>query len=243
MENINQIRIISVWIFIITFVSLNLCLFISINGHLLQGTIFQVDALGRSAFTIPYIDGSVSISRTARTFPAYLIFKPGMFITAFLLIKYWRTYNKLIQTINNDFSKNKYFLFFGVGSALFLIAHSIFLGFDFEIELYKFFRRFMLLGFIIFEIIAQALLVINLIKTKVQMAQFINKKILTIKIILVLILIVVALLSAPILNSPQYTHFKHALEWNYFLGIISFYLLTFLFWKKNKPPVHTPEGV
>jgi len=53
----------------------------------------------------------------------------------------------------------------------------------------------------------------------------------------------VALLSAPILNSPQYTHFKHALEWNYFLGIISFYLLTFLFWKKNKPPVHTPEGV
>ena len=101
----------------------------------------------------------------------------------------------------------------------------------------------MLLGFIIFEIIAQALLVINLIKTKVQMAQFINKKILTIKIILVLILIVVALLSAPILNSPQYTHFKHALEWNYFLGIISFYLLTFLFWKKNKPPVHTPKGV
>ena len=108
MENINKIRIISIWIFIVTFVSLNLCLFISVNGHLLQGTIFQVDPMGRSAFTIPYIDGSVSISSTARTFPAYLIFKPGMFITAILLIKYWRANNKLIQTINNDFSKNKY---------------------------------------------------------------------------------------------------------------------------------------
>ena len=49
MEKINQIRIISVWIFIITFVSLNLCLLISVNGHLLQGTVFQVDPIGRSA--------------------------------------------------------------------------------------------------------------------------------------------------------------------------------------------------
>ena len=163
MENINQIRIISVWIFIVTFVSLNLCLFISVNGHLLQGTMFQDDPLGRSAFTIPYIDGSVSISRTARTFPAYLIFKPGMFITAILLIKYWRANNKLIQTIDNDFSKNKYFLFFGVASAVCLIIHSLLLGIKFDVDLYKFFRRFVLLAFIIFELVAQALLINNII--------------------------------------------------------------------------------
>ena len=152
MQNINQIRIVSVWIFIVTFVSLNLCLLISVNGDLLHGTMFQVDPMGRSAFTIPYIDGSVSISRTARTFPAYLIFKPGMFITAILLIKYWRANNKLIQTINNDFSKNKYFLFFGVGSAVFLVIHSFLLGIKFDVDLYKFLRRFVLLGFIIFEL-------------------------------------------------------------------------------------------
>ena len=61
--------------------------------------------------------------------------------------------------------------------------------------------------------------------------------------LLVSVLIIVAVLSAPILNSSEYTHFKHALEWNYFLGVVSFYLLTFLFWKKVKPSVHTPEGV
>jgi len=99
------------------------------------------------------------------------------------------------------------------------------------------------LSFIIFEIIAQTLLVINLIKVKGEIARFINKKILTMKIILVTVLIVVAILSAPILNSSEYTHFKHALEWNYFLGVVTFYLLTFLFWKKHKPSVHTPLGV
>ena len=241
MENINQIRIISVWIFIITFVSLNLCLLISVNGHLLQGTIFQVDPMGRSAFTIPYIDGNVSISRTARTFPAYLIFKPGMFITAILLIKYWRANNKLIQTINNDFSKNKYFLFFGVGSAVFLVIHSLLLGIKFDVDLYKLLRRFVLLGFIIFELAAQAMLINNIIKIKNKIAETINRKILILKIFVVTVLIIIGVLSLPILTSSGYVHFKHALEWNFFLGVIIFYLFTFLFWKKRKKlSVHTP---
>jgi len=243
-ENINQIRIISIWIFVVTFVALNLCLFISVNGDLLQGTIFQVDPMGRSAFTIPYIDGSISISRTARTFPAYLIFKPGMFITAILLIMYWRAYNKLIQTINNDFSKNKYFLFFGVASAVCLIIHSLLLGIKFDVDLYKFFRRFILLSFIIFEITAQAILIKNLIKIKDKIIESINGKILILKTFVVAVLIIVGVLSLPILSSSGYVHFKHALEWNYFLGVIIFYLFTFLFWRRrDKPSVHTPEGV
>ena len=233
MDSINRIRTISIWIFIVSLVTLNLCLFISINYHLLEDTIFTVDQLGRSAFTIPYIDGSISISRTARTFPAYLIFKPGMLITSILLILYWRAYNKLIQTINNDFSKKKYFLYFGIASALCLLTHSILLGFHLEVDIYKFFRRLVLLSFIIFEIVAQALLIKNLIKIKNNFTNEINKKILFLKIIVVSILIVVGIFSLPILSSSGYVHFKHALEWNYFLGVIIFYLFTFLFWKKR----------
>jgi len=230
-QELNRIRKISVWIFFVPIIVLNLCLFISVNYHLLENTIFIVDQIGRSGFTIPYVDGSLSISRAARTYPAYLLFKPGMIITSILLIQYWIANNKLVKKINKT-EENKYFLFFGVGSALFLISHSIFLGINFEIDLYKFLRRVVLLGFIIFEVIAQMLLVINLIKIKGQIGEFINKKILTAKIILVSVLVIVALLSAPILNSSEYTHFKHALEWNYFLGVVSFYLLTYLFWKR-----------
>jgi len=242
-ENIHRIRKTSIWIFIIPIVILNSCLFISVNYILFEGTIFTVDQIGRSSFTIPYIDGGTSISRASRTYPAYLLFKPGMMLTAFLLIKYWIANNKLIITFNNESIKKKSFLFFGVGSAVFLILHSIFLGVTYEVDLYKFFRRFILLGFIIFEIIAQTLLVISIYKIKDKIASYINKKILILKIILVSILILVALASAPILNSTDYTHFKHALEWNYFFGVVVFYLLTFLFWKRNKTQVHTPEGV
>ena len=233
MEELNRIRKASLWIFIIPLLAINSCLFISINYHLFENTIFVVDQIGRSGFTIPYIDGSLSISRAARTYPSYLLFKPGMIITAIFLIQYWISNNNLFKKIEDFRKKNKYFLFFGVGSALFLIAHSIFLGINFETDLYKFLRRFVLLCFIIFELIAQTLLVLNIIKIKGKILEFINIKILTLKIILVSFLLVVAFLSAPILNSSEYTHFKHALEWNFFLGIVTFYLLTFLFWKKN----------
>ena len=233
MEELNRIRRASLWIFIIPLVAINSCLFISINYHLFENTIFVVDQIGRSGFTIPYIDGSLSISRAARTYPSYLLFKPGMIITAIILIRYWVSNNNLFKKIDEFNKKNKLFLFFGVGSALFLISHSIFLGINIESDLYKFLRRFVLLGFIIFELIAQTLLVLNIIKTKVKISKFINSKILILKIILVSVLIVVAFFAAPILNSSEYSHFKHALEWNYFLGVIAFYLLTFLFWKKN----------
>ena len=234
MNQINQIRKISIWIFLLPLMVLNLCLFISTNFLILENTIFEVDMIGRSAFTIPYIDGGVSISRTARTYPAYLLFKPGMIITALLLIKYWIANNSMAQTINNQTEKNYRFLFFGIASALFLIAHSIFLGIHFEYDLYKFFRRFILLGFIIFEIIAQTLLVITLFKIKNKIAAIINKKILILKIILVSVLSIVALASLPILTSSGNTNIKHALEWNYFKGVVLFYLLSFFFWKKEQ---------
>ena len=233
MEKINQIRILSLWIFILPIVALNLCLFISINYDLFENTIFVVDQIGRTGFTIPYIDGSVSISRTARTFPAYLVFKPGMIITAIILVKYWITANQLVNEFIFQIEKRRRFMVFGIASAIFLILHSIFLGISFEQDLYKFFRRFVLLAFIIFEIVAQALLVITLYKMKNDISKIINKKILILKILLVSLLIVVALASLPILVSSGHTHFKHALEWNYFIGVVLFYLLTFFFWRRS----------
>ena len=71
-----------------------------------------------------------------------------------------------------------------------------------------------------------------------------HEKILIAKTLIVSVLIVIGIFSLPILSSSGYVHFKHALEWNYFLGVIVFYLFTFLFWRKtDKPSVHTPEGV
>lgn len=233
MKQITQIRKLSLKIFFIPFVAINSCLIISQNPELLEGTFFTVDQIGRSAFSIPYFDGSLSISRAARTFPQYLIFKPAMFITAFFLYLYWVNNNNLINNLRAT-NINYRFKIFGILSAIFLVIHSIFLGIKFDIQIYKLMRRVVLLLFIIFEIIAQGILVYHFFKIKNQINELINQKILTLKIILVAILSTVAILSLPILLNKGNTHFKHALEWNYFVGVILFYKFSYFFWKKGK---------
>jgi len=229
MPEITQIRKLSIWIFLIPLFAINLCLLISQNPDFLEDTIFAVDQIGRSGFSIPYLDGSLSISRASRTYPQYLVFKPSMILTAFFLYFYWKNNNKLI---NKLYSSNINFKFktFGILSAIFLAIHSVFLGIKFDIQIYKLFRRIVLLLFIVFELIAQGYLVYHLYKLKNKLEEFVNKKILIFKILLVSILILVAFLSLPTLVTKGNTHFKHMLEWNYFVGVILFYLLSRFFW-------------
>jgi hypothetical protein len=232
MKEIAQIRSLSLWIFLIPLIAVNTCLFISVNYYFFENTFFTVDQIGRSGFTIPYLDGSLSISRASRTFPQYLIFKPGMVITAILLCFYWYRNNVLINYFNNNNLKKNNFMIFGVLSAVFLLIHSILLGLETDIKIFKFLRRVFLVSFIIFEIIAQSILVINFYKLKNQLKDFINPNVLKLKILLVSVLVFVAVISIPLLIMSGNIHFKHGLEWNYFIGIILFYLLTNLFWKK-----------
>tara|TARA_B100001989_G_scaffold147463_1_gene105090 strand:+ start:909 stop:1610 length:702 start_codon:yes stop_codon:yes gene_type:complete len=232
MYEITQIRKLSLWIFFIPFLGINFCLIISQNPEFLNGTFFEVDQIGRSGFSIPYLDGSLSISRASRTFPQFLIFKPSMWITAILLYFYWKNNNSLINNFENS-QINYKFKTFGILSAIFLAIHSLFLGIKFDIQIYKLFRRVVLLLFIIFEIIAQGILVYHLIKIKDKIENLINKKILILKTILVIFLALVGILSLPILLQSGNTHFKHALEWNYFVGVILFYLLSKLFWRRT----------
>ena len=232
MNEIAQIRKLSLWIFLVPFLAINLCLIISQNPEFFENTIFTVDQIGRSGFSIPYLDGSLSISRASRTFPQYLIFKPAMILTAILLYLYWNNNNKLVNQFRST-NINYKFKTFGILSAVFLAIHSIFLGIKFDIQIYKLFRRVILLLFIIFEIIAQGILVYHFFKIKNLLTQLISKKILILKIVLVSILTIVGILSLPILLNKENTHFKHALEWNFFVGVILFYLFSRFFWKRT----------
>ena len=234
MDKIIKAKSISIWIFIVPFVAVNTCLILVTQFH----ELFQNEDIINNTF--PYLDGGASISRTARPYPSWLVFKSGMFFTSFLLIKYW-LYNKEIIEFFDQLNKNKKkIIFFGIASAIALTLHSIFLGIKIDNDFYKLFRRVIMLLFIIFEIVAQAYLVITLYSFKEKLSKYINPLILNLKIILVSILIIVAILSIPIISLPgdyflgfNLKFFKHGLEWNYFLGVITFYLLTFLMWKKN----------
>ena len=233
MKEITQIRYLSLWIFLVPLLAINTCLLISVNYHFFENTFFSVDQIGRSNFTIPYLDGSLSISRASRTSPQYLIFKPFMIVTAILLCFYWYKNNILINYFKNTGFRNNNFMIFGILSALFLMVHSILLGLETDIKIFKFLRRVVLVSFIIFEIIAQSLLVLNFYKLKTKLKNFFNPNILKLKILLVSLLIFVAIISVPLLIVNGNIHFKHGLEWNYFIGVILFYLLTSFFWKKK----------
>ena len=233
MKEITQIQSLSLWIFLVPLIAVNTCLLISINYDLFENTFFIVDQIGRSGFSIPYLDGSLSISRASRTFPQYLIFKPGMTITAVLLCFYWHKTNFLINEFKNIKFKNNTFMVFGFLSAIFLLIHSVLLGVETDVKIFKFLRRVVLVGFIIFEIIAQSLLVINIYKLKDRLKNYLNLNILKIKILLVSVLIFIAIISIPLLIVSGNVHFKHGLEWNYFIGVIMFYLLTSLLWKNK----------
>ncbi len=235
MDQINKVKSISIWIFIVPFIAVNTCLILITQ---FQGLFPNQEDIIHN--TIPYFDGGASISRTARPYPSWLVFKPAMFLTSFLLIKYW-LYNKSIILFFDKNHKNiNKIVYFGIASAIALTIHSIFLGIKFDNDFYKLFRRVIMLMFIIFEIVAQAYLVSTLYSFRDKISKYINKRYLILKVYLVSILILVAVLSIPIISLPgndffgfNLKFFKHALEWDYFIGVISFYLLTFLMWKKN----------
>ena len=92
-----------------------------------------------------------------------------------------------------------------------------------------------MLLFIIFEVTAQAYLVATLYSFKDKLNPYINLKVLKAKLILVSLLIIVAIICLPIISWPgdKFKFLKHLLEWDYFLGVIIFYLLTFFMWKKK----------
>ena len=227
MNSIDKVKSISVWIFIIPFVSVNTCLLIVTNFH-------QILEPGVPIFpTFPYFDGGVSISRTVRDYPLYLIFKPAMFITSYLLIRYWLNTKNIINHFQNDYIHVKKIIFFGVSSAILLTLHSIFLGIKFDNDLYKLFRRVVMLSFIIFELVAQAYLIKFFYEIRHKLDDFINITYLKIKRILIIFLITISIITLPFLPFDNFKFLKHAIEWNVFLGVIVFYLLTHLMWKKN----------
>jgi hypothetical protein len=227
MTLIRKVKSLSIWVFLIPFIAVNTCLLITTQFHSL------IDGPYRIFTPFPYLDGGVSISRTARYFPTYLIFKPAMFVTSYFLIKYWLYNKSIINTFSPNHKHIKKIVFFGIASAIALTIHAIFLGIKFDNDLYKLFRRIIMLSFIIFEIVAQAYLVMIFYSIRDKLKNYINQKILKYKIILVSTLIIVAIISIPLVSLPGNKFLKHALEWDYFLGVISFYLLTFFMWKKK----------
>ena len=107
MQQLVKVKSISIWIFIIPFIAVNACLLLITQFHGLFPN--QEDIIHN---TFPYFDGGASISRTARPYPTWLIFKPSMFLTSFLLIKYWLYNKEIVEFFNYEHKYKKKNCFF-----------------------------------------------------------------------------------------------------------------------------------
>ena len=188
--------------------------------------------LGANEIINPFINGETSISNVVKRFPINYIFKSFLFVSVIFMYLYWVNYRRLFIEILN--SKNNKFFYFGIASAIFLFFHVLFLGAEFESKIFKFIRKLIIAFFILSEIIAQFNLSIALFKNKENLKNFCNTYIINTKLFFVVIisfisLIVIALLLIYDLSSKV----DYILEWNYFAGLLFYYLLSFMMWKKK----------
>ena len=182
----------------------------------------------------PFLYGEVSISRTARYYPATFIFKPLIILSALFLFIYWRSTFKVFKLMNLNYTKiSKKFLIFGILSCFLLIVHAAFLGVDIDHKLFKLLRRVVVILFILCEVAAQVLLTRSLYLARDSLKKFIKLSILKAKIIFVIIISLATIVS--LIYLTQFDHqsrFVNALEWNYFFYLLFYYVLSHLMWKK-----------
>ena len=188
-------------------------------------------SFGTSKMVNPFFFGETSISNIVKRLPLAYFFKPLIYISSFLMILYWYYNNLAAKNIQNR-SKNFSFFYFGILSSIFLFFHVTFLGSNIENELFQKIRRLIIVLFILFEIISQVLLVINLKKNFEKFQVFISKKVLSLKYYLISFMVMITIIILTILSLFDLSSkFDYFLEWNYFLILLFFYLLSFFLWK------------
>ena len=188
-------------------------------------------SFGTSKMVNPFFFGETSISNIVKRLPLAYFFKPLIYISSFLMILYWYYNNLAAKNIQNR-SKNFPFFYFGILSSIFLFFHVTFLGSNIENELFQKIRRLIIVLFILFEIISQVLLVINLRKNLEKFQVYISKKVLSLKYYLISFMVMITIIILTILSLFDLSSkFDYFLEWNYFLILLFFYLLSFFLWK------------
>mgnify|MGYP006132357437 FL=1 len=188
---------------------------------------------GTSTSVNPFIYGEVSISNIVKRYPINYLFKPLLFITSFLMIFYWLTYQKIFWNITKEQKINK-FTIFGVLSGLFLFFHVFFLGSTIDNDVFQKVRKLILVLFIIFEILAQFFLTKRLYLNIDKFNEYISKKILNVKIIFVSLIVLSSIIIIGILSFNNLdSKVDYILEWNYFSLLLLFYLLSTLLWNKK----------
>jgi len=180
----------------------------------------------------PFFYGETSISNIAKRYPLYLIFKPLLIISSLLMIFYW-TYTKKVILLFDRSEKIQSYYVLGVLSGIFLFLHVIFLGSEIDNEIFRKLRKFIIVFFILFELMAQFFLIKKLFSIKKLINNYTNYFFLQLKWFFVLIfLILTVIITCLLIFTDLPKEVDYIIEWNYFVILSFYYLFTFYLWKK-----------
>ena len=190
-------------------------------------------SFGTGTVINPILYGEASISNVVKRFPIKWIFKPLMYLSVMLMIIYWYYNNLILNKLQNTKIHNKFFIF-GILSSIFLLLHVIFLGWTFESEILTKVRRTLIVFFILFEVLAQAYLIKDIFKIKSEISEYVNTTVVYCKLAFVFFICISTLIILFILLMVNLDHkVDYILEWNYFLILLLFYLLSSMMWRKK----------
>ena len=190
----------------------------------------------------PILYGETSISNIVKRFPINYLFKPLLYITSILMIMYWLYYQKIFNLFEKEKRINK-FLIFGVTSSIFLFFHVLFLGMEIENEIFTQFRRLIIVLFIFCELAAQFFLAKRIFICRNLISGFTFKTVIYLKVAFVTTIILISIIIIGTLvfyNLPP--NVDYFLEWNYFLVLLFFYLLSSIMWKKLPSTQHNKQS-
>ena len=192
-------------------------------------------------YAIPYIDGATSISRLGRVFPNNLLFKPIMILTGFFLILFWKYQRNIFINLKAKIKKINKVYYFGVAAGISLIIHTFFLGIKFDNDFYKFFIRLNLALHVIFGLLAKFYFV-NTIKDLGKVNSYFKNFFFNVQYYLIYFLLIILFLCIPLLIIEKSKSFILIIEWNFFLGILLFYLLYFFSYRKYHSVIQPPPS-
>lgn len=187
---------------------------------------------------VPYVHGCTSISAAGRHGAGYFLFKAGMLPAAVLFGLFWLLCRPWLLALGDRPGRAvSSMVWAGLTSSLFLILYAVFLGS--KGEFYSFMRRFGVTVFFGAGYLAQLLLLSRLAALHRAGNGLVPIGIVRAKTVVALLTLATGLVGIPVQHllpaalQPDRDRMQNAIEWNFCLLLIGYYLLSWLAWRSS----------
>ena len=184
----------------------------------------------------PYLSGCTSISATGRYEPASFLFKPAMIAEAVLMIVYWLFSVAWLKSLHEDAGMpgkaGAWVASTGIIGAIFLIIYVTFLGT--QEPIYEFMRRFGVYVYFAGTVIAQLILVTQVLAVCKTGGKDSLQRIAKMQLFLALVPFALGILNLALKAILEDANaLENSIEWIFALLVHCYFVLSFCAWRET----------